>query len=1337
MDTIEFGEGISVDDLRLVKDGDNLRVEIQGTQDSVTITNGFLNPTFSIERFKFADGTVLEMQEIAALGYHISGSVSGTDGNDLFYGGQGNDSIAGLGGNDILLGGAGNDVLRGGFGDDIIEPGLGNDDMDGGTYGIAAAANGNDTYRINRGGGNDLIWDFDASGQHVDTIEFGEGITRNDLGLIREGANLRVLIKSTGDSVTITNGVWDPAFKIEQFKFADGSTLGLNEIEAIESVNPVSGTSGGDVLNGTASEDVLDGGAGDDSLSGANGDTLKGGSGDDSYLFSTGSGAVVINDNALPTEGNKIIFGEGITQDDLIITRTDGGLQIETGDGNDRVILSNFDPEDPYGAHAVESFVFADGSTLQYRDLIDKGLGFTATERGEELSGTDGPDLVEGLGGDDVIKGGKGNDVLDGGSGDDTYLFNLGDGVDTIRDAAYPEAGNTIQFGPGITLSDLSLSYDQDGLIIKVGDGGDSLLLEGFNSADASGNTRVGTFLFADGTTLSYEELLGLGFTVEGTSQDDVLVGTNVSDTLTGKGGNDLLKGGDGDDAYHFGIGDGVDTVEDSSSALEPNTLIFGQGITPESIRLGHDASLGQLFIRIGESGEEIRLTNFNPEDPYGTHAVEYFQFSSGQILTYNQLIDRGFDLEGSSGDDTLVGAGASDRISGGTGNDTIHGAGGNDLLAGGAGDDTYLFNLGDGVDVIDDVATAAEGNTLVFGEGITLEGLNRRITFQDNTLIIRLGNQGDEVHLTGFDPSAADVGPRAVQNFRFADGTTINYEQLVENTFIVQGDSQDDALTGTNMTDRLYGYEGFDRLVGGSGDDTLTGGTGNDELIGGEGNETYVFNLGDGVDTIQDTATAAHGNLILFGEGITRNDLSITRNGSSLTLHVGPEGDAIRLLDFDPSEEGGSLVVRTLEFSDGSRIQIGDLLGTEGDDVITTASGDDAIDGRGGNDTISTGAGSDTLTGGTGNDTLSGGVHNDAYLFNLGDGVDTIHDSVGPGEGNRIVFGPGIAPNDITFQLENTTLRINVGQNGDAILLPNADPSRPTEPLAIETFEFENQTEISFRDLMEKRGIHFTGTEGDDLMTGTRVDDSLAGLGGNDILQAGRGDDQVNGGTGSDTYIFGVGDGNDILQDQGGEDTLSFREGISLESLQIELNGNDLALGLQDGSSVLMKDWANPDNRIENFRFYDGTEIPIEALLVPKTKDYDLALDEDGTLNGAVEVENAQFGVTFNVKGGSQNGTFVLNPDGTWGYTPNENYNGADQVLVEVTNPWGKSAVSTIDLTIAPVNDLPVVEEIPYPVELKDVREISGQVSATDVDGDTPQLFCVGRPAAWGIRDP
>lgn len=58
----------------------------------------------------------------------------------------------------------------------------------------------------------------------------------------------------------------------------------------------------------------------------------------------------------------------------------------------------------------------------------------------------------------------------------------------------------------------------------------------------------------------------------------------------------------------------------------------------------------------------------------------------------------------------------------------------------------------------------------------------------------------------------------------------------------------------GSAGDNQLFGSPEGDRFYGMGGDDTLTGGQGEDYLEGGVGSDTYVYNFGDGFDTILDT---------------------------------------------------------------------------------------------------------------------------------------------------------------------------------------------------------------------------------------------------------------------------------------------------------------------------------------------------------------------------------------------------------------------------------------------------------------------------------------------------
>jgi Ca2+-binding RTX toxin-like protein len=287
-DTLVFGEGISPAALALAKEGNDLKVRIGGTDDSLTFRNWF-NPSYTsryrIETFEFADGTVLsagEFENLAPItitgtdgndtlsgssttattdiitggvgndtlnGYAGDDLLDGGEGNDTLYGGNGNDGLTGGDGDDKLYGGAGNDVLTGGDGDDIIDAGhgdnqmfggagadqlttgSGNDLLDGGSGDdILNGGAGNDTYRFNLGDGTDTLNNYDPSG--IDRILFEAGIETGAVALFRNGNHLEIGY-GTEDKVTVTNHFSSSSYQIDEVQLADGHFLAAGDIDAI------------------------------------------------------------------------------------------------------------------------------------------------------------------------------------------------------------------------------------------------------------------------------------------------------------------------------------------------------------------------------------------------------------------------------------------------------------------------------------------------------------------------------------------------------------------------------------------------------------------------------------------------------------------------------------------------------------------------------------------------------------------------------------------------------------------------------------------------------------------------------------------------------------------------------------------------------------------------------------------------------------------------------------------------------------------------------------------------------------------------------------------------
>ena len=293
----------------------------------------------------------------------------------------------------------------------------------------------------------------------------------------------------------------------------------------------------------------------------------------------------------------------------------------------------------------------------------------------------------------------------------------------------------------------------------------------GSDELDISVNDQVYGASLTDTAALA---ITILPITITGTSGNDTLVGTTASDAiisdagndiLTGGAGNDTLTGGAGNDTYIFNLGDGVDTINDLSLTGEGNALQFGTSIDPTALTLSYEG--GALVLNLG-GGDQTRLSNFSNTDVYGAHAVETFSFADGTVLTYSQLIDRGFDLIGTAGDDVITGTNGVDRIVGGGGNDTINGGAGNDILSGGLGDDTYYFDAGNGNDTVYD--NIGENNTLVFGPGVDPAS----VTLNLGSLFLNIGNgevftwrasiQTTPSAVTSFRPPSAMGPPKPVR---------------------------------------------------------------------------------------------------------------------------------------------------------------------------------------------------------------------------------------------------------------------------------------------------------------------------------------------------------------------------------------------------------------------------------------------------------------------------------------------------------------------------------------------------------------------------------------------
>jgi Ca2+-binding RTX toxin-like protein len=324
----------------------------------------------------------------------------------------------------------------------------------------------------------------------------------------------------------------------------------------------------------------------------------------------------------------------------------------------------------------------------------------------------------------------------------------------------------------------------------------------------------------------------------------------------------------------------------------------------------------------------------------------------------------------GGLGSDTLSGNAYANRLEGGYGDDTLTGAAGNDTLLGGMGNDRYAFANGFGQDAAVDAdgnntadftaltdalswdattgSASANGSTLSWDTATTrfaavLGGAgNDAITgsVQAETLTGGAGNDtlagglGDDVYAfaDGFGTdSLSDAGGSDTLDFNAILAAVINYDAGAgtvtagSNALAWNAASTTfERVIGGSGNDTLTGGSGVDSLLGGLGQDRLTGGVGSDFLAGGKGNDTYIFNLGDGMDVVEDEDTTP-GNLdtMFFGSSVTMAKIAVFRNGSDLQIgYTDSNGDLVTL----QGQASESRAVERFQLDNGSYMTDADM---------------------------------------------------------------------------------------------------------------------------------------------------------------------------------------------------------------------------------------------------------------------------------------------------------------------------------------------------------------------------------------------------------------------------
>ncbi|HIF9123423.1 TPA: Ig-like domain-containing protein, partial [Photobacterium damselae] len=119
-----------------------------------------------------------------------------------------------------------------------------------------------------------------------------------------------------------------------------------------------------------------------------------------------------------------------------------------------------------------------------------------------------------------------------------------------------------------------------------------------------------------------------------------------------------------------------------------------------------------------------------------------------------------------------------------------------------------------------------------------------------------------------------------------------------------------------------------------------------------------------------------------------------------------------------------------------------------------------------------------------------------------------------------------------------------------------------------------------------------------------------------------------------------------------------------------------------------------------------------------PVGEDVSAETQEETTVTGqltATDVDGDS--LTFKPDADPTNGSVTVDPDGSWEYVPNPDFNGEDSFTVVVDDGNGGSDTITVTVNVTPVNDAPVGEDVT--AETQEETAVTGQLTATDVDGD------------------
>ena len=120
-----------------------------------------------------------------------------------------------------------------------------------------------------------------------------------------------------------------------------------------------------------------------------------------------------------------------------------------------------------------------------------------------------------------------------------------------------------------------------------------------------------------------------------------------------------------------------------------------------------------------------------------------------------------------------------------------------------------------------------------------------------------------------------------------------------------------------------------------------------------------------------------------------------------------------------------------------------------------------------------------------------------------------------------------------------------------------------------------------------------------------------------------------------------------------------------------------------------------------------------------PLGSDLNVTTKEDTPVSGTLTASDPDGDPLTFIKGSDPaHGVVVVNPNGSWTYTPGQDYNGSDKFTVTVNDGRGGTATVTVNVGVTPVSDPAVIGGTDHGVVVEDdITQVSGTLVVKDPD--------------------